>query len=217
MSRTIRSVADDPRSHDHSARPAFVAWARPDRVVPFGIAETARRAGHYRWISTQLFETLGSWVASVPEVDVKQRLAVHSHHFAWHAQLWRDRLPELAEMTPAELTVAPNDALRTVVDLVNASESTIERMVGIHRVLLPRLVGAYAFHLARSSELTDGPTVRALRLAHADVLTNWVDGEMLLQSLLRTPADARRAAEQSVRLEVPMVDAGGICGPGSIG
>lgn len=192
-------------------------WDRPDRLVTLGIADTARRAGHYRWISTQLFETLGSWVASVPEVDVKQRLGVHAHHLGWHAQLWRDRLPELAEMTPTSLTVPPNDALRTVLDLVQSSDSTIERLVGTHRVVMPRLVAAYTFHLAHVSAITDGPTARTLTLAHADVLADWRDGEMLVQSLLRSPEDARVAAEQQARLEAPMVEAAGICGPGSIG
>jgi len=194
-----------------------VPWDRPDRLVTLGVADTARRAGHYRWISTQLFETLGSWVASVPEVDVKQRLGVHAHHLGWHARLWRDRLPELAEMTPSALTAPPNDALRTVVDLVNASDSTIERLVGVHRVVMPRLAAAYLFHLAHTSEITDAPTVRVLRLAHADIVADWSDGEALVQSLLRTPADARLAADHQARLEAPMVEAGGICGPGSIG
>jgi hypothetical protein len=40
---------------------------------------------------------------------------------------------------------------------------------------------------------------------------------MLLQSLLRTPADVRRAADHQARLEAVLVRAGGIAGPGSIG
>ena len=194
-----------------------MSWDRPDRLVTLGIAETARRAGHYRWVSTQLFEVLGGWVTSVPEIDVKQRLGVHAHHFGWHAQLWRDRLPELVEMTPTSLTVPPNDALRTVFELVQSSDSTIERLVGIHRVVMPRLVAAYTFHLAHASEITDGPTVRTLKLAHADALADWSDGEMLVQSLLMSSADARRAAELQARVEMAMVEAGGICGPDSIG
>jgi hypothetical protein len=48
-----------------------------------------------------LFEALGGWVATVPELDVKMRLGTHCYHHAWHAELWHKRLPELREMNPS--------------------------------------------------------------------------------------------------------------------
>ena len=54
----------------------------------------------------KLFEALGGWVATVPELDVKMRLGTHCYHHAWHAELWHKRLPELREMNPDRLTAA---------------------------------------------------------------------------------------------------------------
>ena len=55
-------------------REPFAPWDR--RTLPglFDVEETARRIGHYKWIETKLFEALGGWVATVPELDVKLRL-----------------------------------------------------------------------------------------------------------------------------------------------
>ena len=59
----------------------------------------------------RLFEALGGWVATVPELDVKMRLGTHCYHHAWHAELWHKRLPELREMNPDRLTVPANDEM----------------------------------------------------------------------------------------------------------
>ena len=59
----------------------------------------------------KLFEALGGWVATVPELDVKMRLGTHCYHHAWHAELWHKRLPELREMNPDRLTLPANDEL----------------------------------------------------------------------------------------------------------
>ena len=63
--------------------------------------------GNYKWTEMRLFEALGGWVATVPELDVKMRLGTHCYHHAWHAELWHKRLPELREMNPDRLTSPP--------------------------------------------------------------------------------------------------------------
>jgi hypothetical protein len=40
---------------------------------------------------------------------------------------------------------------------------------------------------------------------------------MMLQSLIRTPAEVERAATRARELEAIMVEAGGIAGPGTLG
>ena len=71
----------------------------------------------------RLFEVLGGWVATVPELDVKLRLGTHCYHHAWHAELWHKRLPELREMNPERLTVPPNDELVAFVDALTEPEA----------------------------------------------------------------------------------------------
>ena len=146
----------------------------------------------------RLFEALGGWVATVPELDIKMRLGTHCYHHAWHSELWHKRLPELREMNPDRLCVPPNDAFVTFIDAVTepeAPELTIEKLVGVYRVLIPHKIAAYTYHLNATSTITDAPTIRSLKFVLQDELDDWRDGEMMLQSLIATP-EGRGARRQ---------------------
>lgn len=213
--RTGGRVAD-PRK----PRAAFVPWDRRELPSLFGVEESATRIGHYRWIEMRLFEVLGGWVATVPELDVKLRLGTHCYHHAWHAELWHKRLPELREMNPDRLTAPPNDELVRFVEVMGEPEApgeTIEKLVGVYRVLIPAKIAAYTYHLNNASTIADAPTIRSLRFALQDELEDWRDGEMLLQSLIETPEEVERAATHQAKLQKLLLAAGGIAGPGSIG
>jgi hypothetical protein len=206
----------DPRT----PRPAFAPWDRRELPGLFDVEESARRVGHYKWIEMRLFEALGGWVATVPELDVKMRLGTHCYHHAWHAELWHKRLPELREMNPDRLTRPPNAAMEEFVAALTepeAPELTIEKLVGVYRVLLPHKIAAYTFHLAATSPIADAPTIRSLKFILQDELEDWRDGEMLIQSLIETPEEVERAAAHQARLEKLLLAAGGVAGPGSIG
>src|SRR4028119_567837 len=92
-------------------RPAFAPWDTRELPGSFTVEETAARVGNYKWIEMKLFEVLGGWIATVPELDVKLRLGTHCYHHAWHAELFHKRLPELREMNPERLTLPANDEL----------------------------------------------------------------------------------------------------------
>jgi hypothetical protein len=201
-------------------RPAFAPWDRRELPGAFTVEETARRVGGYKWVEMRLFEALGGWVATVPELDVKMRLGTHCYKHAWHSELWHKRLPELREMNPERLTAPANDEMVTFMTAVaepEAADQTIEKLVGVYRVLIPHKVAAYTYHLNNTSTITDAPTIRSLKMILADEMEDWRDGEMLIQSLLETPAEVRRAADHQARLESLVLVAGGIVGPGSIG
>jgi hypothetical protein len=201
-------------------RPAFAPWDRRELPGAFTVEETARRVGHYKWIEMRLFEALGGWVATVPELDVKLRLGTHCYKHAWHAELWHKRLPELREMNPDRLTLPANDEVVAFMDAMTEPgehDQTIEKLVGVYRVLIPHKIAAYTYHLNNTSTITDAPTIRSLKFAIADEFEDWRDGEMLLQSLIETDEEIERAAAHQVRLEKLILKAGGIAGPGSIG
>jgi hypothetical protein len=202
------------------ARAAFAPWDRRELPGRFDVETSARRVGNYKWIEMRTFEVLGGWVATVPELDIKLRLGTHCYHHAWHAELWHKRLPELREMNPDRLTVPANGELVAFVEAMaepEAPEHTLEKLVGVYRVLIPHKIAAYTYHRNNSSTITDAPTIRSLDFALADEFDDWRDGEMLIQSLIRTPADVARASAHQARLEELMLAAGGIAGPGSIG
>ena len=201
-------------------RPPFAPWDRRELPGSFTVEETARRVGHYKWIEMKLFEALGGWIATVPELDVKMRLGTHCYHHAWHADLWNKRLPELREMNPDRLTVPANDELVAFVDAMTepeAAELTIEKLVGVYRVLIPHKIAAYTYHRNNTSRITDAPTIRSLGFILQDELEDWRDGEMLIQSLLETDEDVDRAHAHQNRLEKLIRASGGIAGPGSVG
>jgi hypothetical protein len=205
---------------DGTARPAFTPWDRRELPGIFSVEESARRIGNYKWAEMRLFEALGGWVATVPELDVKIVLGRHTYHHAWHAELWHKRLPELREMNPDRLTLPANEAFERFMDAVRepeAAEHTIEKLVGVYRVLIPRFIGVYTYHLNGTSTITDAPTIRSLKFILQDEFDDWRDGEMLLQSLIDSPEKARRAARRQQELEVLYLESGGIAGPGSLG
>ncbi len=201
-------------------RPAFSPWDRRELPGSVDVEETARRVGNYKWIEMRLFEVLGGWVATVPELDVKMRLGTHCYHHAWHSELWHKRLPELREMNPDRLAVPPNDEMVAFVDAMTepeAPELTLEKLVGVYRVLLPHKIAAYTYHLNNTSRITDAPTIRSLEMILRDELDDWRDGEMLIQSLIETDQEVQQAADHQAKLEKLLLAAGGIAGPGSIG
>jgi hypothetical protein len=195
-------------------------WDRREVPGLFDVESAARRLGHYKWFEMRLFEVLGRWTALTPEHDVKARLGRNSAHHAWHAELFHRRLPELADLHPAGLTVPPNEAMAEFVEALSAPTdpgSTLERLVGVYRVAVPWAASAYTFHLHRASGVADAPTMRSLELVLTDLTADVRDGEMLVQSFLIGPDDVDRAVEHQRALERLMVATGGIAGPGSAG
>ena len=210
-----------PGMSDHTkARAPFAPWDRRELPGIFTVEESARRVGNYKWAEMRLFEVLGGWVATVPELDVKMVLGRHAWFHAEHAKRWDERLPELREMNRERLNVPPNPEFATFMDAVRepeAAEHTVEKLVGAYRVLIPRFIGVYTYHLNNTSRITDAPTIRALTFILQDEFETWRDGEMLLQSLIDTPEKAERAARRYQELETLYLASGGIAGPGSLG
>ena len=129
-------MTDDP-----TIRAAYRAVGPTQLPGLFTVEESARRVGNYRWVEIKLFEALGGWVATVPELDVKMVLGRHCYHHAWHAELWTKRLPELREMNVERMTAPANAELEKFIDAVREPEGpqlTIEKLVGVYRVLIPR-------------------------------------------------------------------------------
>jgi hypothetical protein len=123
-------------------------------------------------------------------------------------------------MNPDRLTVPANDELVAFVDAMTEPEApdlTIEKLVGVYRVLIPHKIAAYTYHLNNTSTITDAPTIRSLKFALQDEFEDWRDGEMLLQSLIDTPEKVERAARRQAELEQLYLASGGIAGPGSLG
>jgi hypothetical protein len=131
------------------------------------LEELGRRAR--RWIAVEdlLFETLGRWARELPEPAVKRMLATWCHRHAWHAQLWRDRLPTVERLAgdgdDVEAWIAP---LRAALLDVNTSA---EAIAALSVSVLPALEAAVTEHRDAIDSVLDGPTARVLDLVGADL------------------------------------------------
>jgi hypothetical protein len=172
----------------------------------------ARLVGSYQWVERRLFEILGSWVASEPVPEAQVLFDVYSQQHAWHAELFAQRIPVLDSVDPDTHVLAPSvevdrmlavlagaspddehSAAGTLIDpgrgSGTASGGTLPRLVGMGRVVLPRLVTGYTLHLRRLLPVVDAPMSRCLRLVLRDETEQWQALEALTQALLRRPHD----------------------------
>jgi hypothetical protein len=183
------------------------------------VEESVQRIVHYKWAEQHLSAAIGGWVATIPELDVKAMLGPHCYQHAWHADLWRQRLPELREKDEARAE-PPNDAFIEFMDELTspeAADATIEKLVGIYRVLVPHLLAVYSYHQRVTSDIVDAPTVRILKFMIDDDIEQLICGEMMVQDLARTAKLRTRAGKWQTHLDVLLVKAGGVAGEETLG
>lgn len=179
-------------------------------TLPLSLEDGARVAGHHIWLEMRLFEVLGGWVTSTPEPPVKAHLATHSRRHAWHAELWNGHLPRVVGIDADALVTPFAPAAERVVDTLAEAASTLERLVGLYRVVLPRVVTATAARLDLATPVADAALARSLRFVLADDLDEWREGEALVHRALATPDEVDRAAAHQAALERLVVEAGGL-------
>jgi hypothetical protein len=158
------------------------------------IEESGRRIGQRAWVEARLFETLGAWSAAVADPRARARLAAQSHHHAWHAELWRDLLPALPHL-PATDLVAPSEGDSEMIAGLAALDADEDgtvpddavRLAAVYEQAMPRLRADYEDHLAHATPVTDGPTIRALRLIISDLTEDTEAGVALLARLTAAP------------------------------
>lgn len=181
-----------PRSAAVSTDLAYPGSVPPTPVTTWGaelegpptLHDLARRLGGHRWVEERAFELLGGWASAVPEPEVKALFASHSYHHAWHAELLADCLPELAAVgTRQSLAVAPGPRVEAFFEgLADAGGGTLDKLVGVYRVLLPAVIGAYRRDLSAMNPVSDAPAIRALELVLRDELFDQREGELVVGS-----------------------------------
>jgi hypothetical protein len=190
-----------------------------------------RVLGGYQWVERRAFEVIGAWVATEVVPEARIVFDVHSQQHAWHAELFAERMPSVEGVDPASYVLPPSaEADRLFAGLGGgagvqedasrpASGGTLLRLVGLARVLLPRLVAGYGRHLGRCASVADAPVVRALRLVLRDDVEAWQAAEAMVQSLVRRPHDVAvvTAHQQVLEEQVAGAGPGLVPWPGDIG
>ncbi|MGH9128020.1 MAG: hypothetical protein ACRDY2_03415 [Acidimicrobiales bacterium] len=160
----------------------------PARHPEWTIEATAVALGGYAWVEQRLYEVLGGLVTPGPggepaRPEVALMALAHARHHAWHAELWRARIPNLAHLGFELLVAPPSDEVRQALDSLAGGAEAQTALVGLYRGLLPDLVDTYARHLAGARPVTDGPVMRSLELVLADERRDCAEGEDLLVSV----------------------------------
>ena len=172
----------------------YVDVAMPSlTVAPFSIADSARVHGQFVWIEQRLFALLGTSVSATPERPVKYHLGVYCYRHSWHAELFTKLLPTPIGVHPYGVIAPPQPEMVQLIESVASFEDTIDRLVGLYRVLLPACVDNYRKYLSGCSPVTDGPTIRVIDLVLRDDECEQQAGEILLDDLLQSRADHDRA------------------------
>lgn len=157
---------------------------------------------------------LDTWADKVPEAHARRTLERHAKHHSWHAQLWDEIVAETG-VSGGDAALSPE--VEAFLAAVEQGDDPVDVLVGVFRVLLPRKVAAYTFHLRALGSGATEAAVRSLGFIMQDERDTFRDGELLLQSLITSPDAVERAATRRIALENLILRAGGLAGPGTLG
>jgi hypothetical protein len=197
--------------------PEHVAHDEDAPETARSLEESAVRHGAYRWVERRLFELTGAWAAAPGLTDEARVFCFEaSAQHAWHAELWRARLPVLDGIDPERLTRPAGRAVEPMLsDLAPGAfeaddESAGRRfVVGLSRVVLPLLLASYRDFAHELVPVTDAPAIRAVVLVVRDEEEELARAQALADGLLIEPDAASEAAEWIRALGEPLRGAGG--------
>jgi len=181
----------------------------------FSAEDSARLIRNYRYAVERMMRILGGWIALTPEVSAKLLLGRHVWDNAQHADALGRRLPELRSR--AHVSEPANQAFVAFMDAIEEPErprQTVERVVGIYRVLKPHLLATYEDHLERANEVYEPPTLRILARCADDERRHIAAGRAILGHLITDSALEARAHAWQERLGALLAAAGGVTGRG---
>ncbi len=179
------------------------------------VEDSARLIRNYRYAVERMMRILGGWIALTPELGAKLLMGRHVWDNAQHADLLGRRLLELRSQ--AHRSEPANAAFVAFMDAIEEPErphQTVERVVGIYRVLKPHLLQSYGEHLARSNAVYEPPTQRILARCAEDERRHIASGLVVLRHLITTPGLGERAGSWQARLEGLLAASGGVTGGG---
>jgi hypothetical protein len=170
----------------------------------------ARRVGQWAWIERQVFELFGGWAGTTDDPAVAVLLGEMSRRHGWHAELFHDRLPELASVDAAALVVAPGPGTLALFAGLRApaEPAALCRPVGAYRVVLPLLVAEYRAASESLSMVAEPSLQRWLGIVLRDDLEEWARGQVLLASMLGDPDAVRAAGARQLELDLLAVGTG---------
>lgn len=183
--------------------------------VGYSVDENVQRFLRYAWIEKRALDVALYWLASTPEWEVKEALALHASLDAEHVQALRARVGEMRNPAP-RMDISPDPALDAFFDELLTAQGTVEKIVALYGVLRPALIAAYREHYAHANPIIDYPTRHMLKhiLVDEDEIGEWGTAAVVA-ALEDTQASgtARASVEKwTAHLRAYLQAAGGVMG-----
>jgi len=129
----------------------------------YSVRESARYIMNYRYAEERMMRMMAGWIALTPELPIKLEMARQVYECALHCDALGKRLAELRSQ--AQVSRPANEAFVALMNEIEDKEEwedTIERLVGIYRVVKPHLVSHYSAHVTAANPIYEPPTLRIL-------------------------------------------------------
>src|SRR5262249_52498603 len=145
----------------------------------FTVEENGRRLLRFFYFERRLMQGLGAWTLSIPEFEVKLETGRHIFYHADAARLLRERLHE-QEKRYGDVDQHRDAEIDSFIEEVLSAADAPELLVGIHQVAGKALQATYRHHIDNTDQITDVPTIRALRriLGDYEPMLEWAEGAL---------------------------------------
>ena len=177
-------------------RPDTALRSSTDGRSNLDLLTVATWVGQSTWLEQRVFAVMGNCQRALSDAPLTVMLARHARQHAWHAEVWRDRLPELRELDVEALVVSPPGGIDEVLDRIDGAVSDVGAAAigaGWYRTVLPYLVVRSDRLAGRLSEVSDAPIRRWLGFVASDEVAAWREGESLVRSMLGNRTDLDEA------------------------
>lgn len=190
-----------------------IAFDRRTLEGVYSVRQSVAYIQNYRYAEERMMRMMAGWIALTPEIAVKLEMARQVYEDAQHCDALGKRLPELRAQP--QVSKAPNEQFARFIQEVEDKEEweeTIERLVGIFRVLKPHLISHYSAHVTAANPVYEPPTLRILERMLEEEKAHVEKGNVLLEDLLNTPEKQKRASAWQSHLEELLGASGGVTG-----
>jgi hypothetical protein len=182
----------------------------------YDVDTTARRVRNYRYAEEWMMMIMGGWVATIPELPVKTGLGKIIYQDSVHADWLGKRLPELrGGRSLRNASTAGNEGFAAFIQEVAAPEApelTIEKLVGLFRVLKPHLIEVYEKNCRETDQISDAPTIEILQDIVQKEREHIAWAEEVLERLCNDEAKRARAGQREQEVRQLLEKCGGVCG-----
>lgn len=182
----------------------------------YDVETTARRLRNYRYAEEWMMMIMGGWIATIPEIPVKTGLGKIIYQDSIHADWLGKRLPELRGGRSLRGASLPgNEGFAAFIQELAAPEApelTIEKLVGIFKVLKPHLIDTYERNARETDQISDAPTVELLYDIVAKERQHVAWGDEVLRALCNTDGRRARALAREQQVSQLLEKCGGVCG-----